>query len=135
MRAPVRSPGATPFLALASMVVLSGCVSERAPLGPPRERAECALPLHAVRRGDHIVLIHQFSFTPETLRVAVGTTVTWVNCEAASTEAHTTTSRQAAWGSPLLRRGEHFSHTFTARGRYAYACLPHAIMRGEVVVE
>ena len=45
-----------------------------------------------VIRGDTLVAIRNFAFHPDSLKVPVGATVTWVNCETPPQEPHTTTS-------------------------------------------
>lgn len=117
------------------MLLAAACISERTPAGPDPETVDCAVPLHAVRRGDLLVLIRGFTFTPETLRVSAGQTVTWVNCEGAQSEPHTTTARSETWRSPLLSRGAYFSHTFATAGTFPYACLPHPVMQGTIIVQ
>src|SRR4030042_179742 len=65
------------------------------------------------------VAIQDYSFRPATLRVAVGTTVTWTNRDAV---AHTVTGKSGDWGSGLLAQGQQFSYTFTQPGTYDYFC-------------
>jgi amicyanin len=76
--------------------------------------------------------IRNFAFTPATIRVRVGETVTWTNQDAVG---HTVTSEMGGeLNSPLLRQGQSYSHTFTRAGTYPYLCAPHPNMRGVVVV-
>ena len=81
--------------------------------------------------GPDGVAIQDYSFRPATLRVAVGTTVTWTNRDVV---AHTVTGRSGDWGSGLLAEGQQFSYTFTEPGTYDYFCEPHPSMEGRVVV-
>jgi plastocyanin len=115
--------------------VLVGCFSDHAPAGPGLATFECAIPAEALRRGDRLVFIRDFAFLPDTLRVASGETVTWINCEPLQAEAHTSTADGGEWASPLMRSGETFSHTFRAKGSFGYFCLPHRGMRGTVLVQ
>jgi plastocyanin len=112
----------------------TGCISERSPTAAA-ESAECVLPLAALRRGAVPVLIRDLAFVPDTLRIAAGSTVVWVNCEDDDAHAHTATASNSAWGSPVLDRGAAWEHTFTVPGEYDYVCLPHSFMRGVVRVE
>ncbi|WP_405883542.1 cupredoxin domain-containing protein [Streptomyces sp. NBC_01136] len=79
------------------------------------------------------VAIKNFAFSPATLKVKVGTTVTWTNQD---TDAHTVTS--AALGGPLHSAplGTHatYSHTFTKPGTYPYVCTIHPFMTATVEV-
>lgn len=114
----------------------SACFSERAhdTTGPS---GECTIPLDSPVIGatGALVAIRGFGFHPAVVRVRPGTTVTWINCEPAGIDAHTSTSDAAVWASPFLAPGATYSHTFGAAGSYDYHCLPHAFMRGSVVVE
>lgn len=75
--------------------------------------------------------ISQMAFQPRELVVDVGTTVRWVNRDAV---AHTVTSDDGGWDSPLFGQEESFEFTFSQAGRYAYHCVPHPFMTGVVVV-
>jgi plastocyanin len=63
------------------------------------------------------VSITKSGFSPSTLSVAVGDTVTWTNTD---TSSHQIESRSAGFTSPLLGPGQTFSFTFKTEGRYAY---------------
>lgn len=85
------------------------------------------------------------SFTPATLTVKVGTTVTWTDTDAI---AHTVTTGTFVLGSDGLRTSEHpdglinmplsrgnnITFTFTKPGKYVYYCSIHKGMSGEIVV-
>ncbi len=71
------------------------------------------------------------TFTPATLTIAPGTTVTWTN---RGSRRHTVT-RTGQFDSGLLSAGQTFSFTFTTAGTYAYVCDLHApAMAGTIVV-
>lgn len=78
------------------------------------------------------VAIESFAFSPATLTIAVGDTVTWTNNDSA---AHTATADDDSFDSGSLNRGDSFSHTFDEAGTYAYICTFHPNMTGEIVVE
>ena len=71
-------------------------------------------------------------FSPNPLRVAVGTTVTATNDEATAIP-HTWTSDTGAWDSKQLEPGQSYSHTFTTAGTYSYHCNIHSFMTGQVI--
>lgn len=112
----------------------AACLSDRAPVAPAGEQADCRLPVDAVRRGDRIVVIRNFAFVPDTVTVEPGRSVTWVNCEADGTEPHTSTDDAGAWNSSLLHPGDSYSRTFGEEGEHGYFCLPHPAMRGHIHV-
>jgi plastocyanin len=78
------------------------------------------------------VKIDNFSFAPMAVKVAVGTTVTWVNHDDIP---HTVVSPDKVFKSKVLDTDEKFSFTFTKPGRYPYFCSVHPKMTGEVVVQ
>ena len=89
------------------------------------------------------VAISGFAFSPASLAVEAGTTVTWTNDDGVphtvtSTDGPGTSSATtSAFGSGTLQNGESFSHTFEEPGTYYYACTLHAeqeSMHAEVVV-
>jgi plastocyanin len=66
--------------------------------------------------------MEDFRFVPESLGVAIGDTVTWLN---KSTNQHTTTSGEIGapdgeWDSGVFSLGGEFMHVFTAAGNYYY---------------
>jgi YVTN family beta-propeller protein len=71
-------------------------------------------------------------FNPETLEVAVGTTVEWIN---SGSKVHTVTGD--SWDSGSLRPGEKFDKEFDQKGTYKYYCIPHRGMGmvGTIVVK
>jgi plastocyanin len=71
------------------------------------------------------------AFTPDTLEISPGSTVTWTNTDATS---HTTTSDGALWASGTLAPGRQFSFTFQTTGTFAYHCSIHPGMVGTIVV-
>lgn len=80
------------------------------------------------------VVISDYKFTPKTLTVAVGTTVTWVNRDMAR---HTVTRNfsDEPFDSGLLGNQQIFTHTFGTAGRYSYICTPHSGMQATIVVQ
>jgi plastocyanin len=115
---------------------LAGCISERAPTEPATSLEGCTVPGEAIGPNRVIVALRDYSFLPDTIRISAGTTVYWVNCDnVARVDAHTTTSDDGEWDSPLFVEGEYYQRTFAEAGVYDYHCNPHAFMRGTVIVE
>jgi plastocyanin len=75
--------------------------------------------------------IHSFTFSPNPLTVAPGSTVTWTNLDGVS---HTITADDGSWGSGTLGQGATYSHIFTSPGSYTYHCAIHPFMKGTVMV-
>lgn len=81
------------------------------------------------------VKIANFSFSPETIKVKVGDTVTWTNEDAARHDVVADEESMDAPASELLAKGESYSFTFKKAGTYAYHCTPHPYMKAKVIVE
>src|SRR5687768_4659164 len=82
----------------------------------------------AASRG---VDIRDFAFSPRTVEVRVGDTVTWTNRDGV---AHTATAQNGSFDTGLLAEGESGSVRFRSAGTYRYVCTPHPQMTGTVVV-
>jgi plastocyanin len=72
-----------------------------------------------------------WGYSPPSLTVTVGTTVTWRN---AGSQAHGVTSQDQLFDSRLLDAGKSWSYTFDTPGTYRYFCVPHPWMKGRIVV-
>ena len=88
--------------------------------------------LEMARGATHAVAIADFAFSPATLTITAGDTVTWTNEDQIE---HTATSTTGAFDSGLLGQGESYSFTFTTPGTYDYLCTPHPSMTGQIVVQ
>lgn len=78
------------------------------------------------------VEIADFAFSPDTLTVAAGSTVTWTNADGTT---HTATADDGAFDSDRLAEGDSYEETFDEPGTYAYHCDIHRGMEGTIVVE
>ena len=106
------------FLAFALVGAVASFLAVVAP--PPTLGVE-----HAVEIGDSM-------FSPASLTISVGDTVTWRN---ADDRPHTVTSNDGAFDSGNLDEGQGFSFTFTEPGTYTYRCDYHSEMQATIVVE
>jgi plastocyanin len=81
--------------------------------------------------GDNVV-IQNFAFSPATITVSRGATVTWTNDD---TTPHTvTTDTSGGPDSGQIQPGQTFSFTFNTTGTFRYHCSIHPQMTGTVVV-
>ena len=79
------------------------------------------------------VKIDNFTFGPQSLKIAPGTTVTWTNKDDVP---HTVVSvDKKAFKSKALDTDDQFSFTFTQPGKYSYFCSVHPKMTGEITVQ
>ena len=138
MRTPTRLGALTAAAMMLAVALANGCFSERMHgTGPVAPTGECRIPIDSPVIGTTgaLVAVRGFAYSPDTLRVKPGTTVTWINCEPAGVDAHTATSDAAVWQSPFLEPGAMYSYTFGGAGLFDYHCVPHPFMRGVVIVE
>lgn len=80
---------------------------------------------------DVVVTIDNFTFSPASVIVKVGTTVTWKNHDDIP---HTIVSA-GKFRSKTLDTDDGFSFTFTTAGDYKYFCSLHPHMTGMIKVE
>jgi plastocyanin len=81
---------------------------------------------------DAAVKIDNFTFTPKSVTVKAGTTVTWTNQDDIP---HTVTSTTKQFRSKALDTDDKFTFTFSTPGTYDYFCSLHPKMTGTIVVE
>ena len=79
------------------------------------------------------ISIDNFTFTPPTLTVKAGTTVTWTNKDDIPHGIGSATNAFAK--SKALDTDDSYSFTFTTPGTYKYFCYLHPHMVGSIVVE
>lgn len=81
------------------------------------------------------------AFTPATLTVPVGTTVTWRNDDivfhtvTSGTSTGSAGSPDGRFDSAEIQPGQTWEHTFDEAGSFDYYCIPHPWMIGRVEVE
>lgn len=82
--------------------------------------------------GQNEVFIDNMKFTPSSITVSAGTTITWTNQESV---AHTVTSNTAIFDSGNMANGDTFSYTFSTIGTFPYYCKYHSSMTATVIVQ
>jgi plastocyanin len=78
------------------------------------------------------VSVDNFTFSPQTLSVSVGTMVTWTNRDDVP---HTVVDTERRFKSSTLDTDDTFSRTFVTAGEYTYYCGIHPHMTGKIVVQ
>jgi LPXTG-motif cell wall-anchored protein len=78
------------------------------------------------------VTISDFQFSPGSVTVNVGDTVTWSNN---GPTGHSATANDGSFDTGILQKGSSGSHTFSQAGTFSYICTPHPFMKGTVVVQ
>ena len=81
-----------------------------------------------------MISIQNYDYSPNTLTISVGTTVTWKNLD---NVPHTVAdmNNPRSFGSKLLTNGTTYSYTFTQAGTFQYFCTMHPFMTGTIIVQ
>jgi LPXTG-motif cell wall-anchored protein len=88
--------------------------------------------IKAVAAASGSVTIADFSFSPGSLTINQGDTVTWVNN---GPTPHSATANNGSFNTGILKAGQSASHTFAQAGTYSYYCQPHPYMKATIVVQ
>jgi plastocyanin len=124
---PSGGPGAgTPTEPRDESGTASSVIGDRSPAtGPPGGGAKAHKAASAsVNTGD-------FFFSPTSVTVATGDTVTWHN---SGKEPHTATADDGSFDTGTINSGGSGSHTFNSAGTFSYICTIHPNMKGTVRV-
>ena len=82
--------------------------------------------------GGAQISIQNFSFSPASVTVKAGDTVTWTNNDSAT---HTVTGDKNEFNSGDVAPGATFSFTFKTAGTVDYHCAIHPSMKGTITVQ
>ena len=80
----------------------------------------------------NVVRIAAFKYAPTPVTVKRGTTVKWVNEDAAK---HTVSALNGAFTSKELTKGQTYSRKFPKAGTFAYLCAVHPSMKAKLIVK
>lgn len=108
------------FAALMITSALTACATPTTPAAPAEPVAE------------NQVTVADRMYSPATLTISVGDTVTWVFADRGM--AHNVVADDNSFRSALMKTGQ-FTHTFDTAGTFTYHCTPHPDMTATVVVE
>jgi plastocyanin len=117
-------------LALAGLAAVASCGA--APPAGPGPSASPPPETGTTTPASVEVEIANFAYSPATITVSVGTTVTWTNKDSVH---HTVTTREPLFDSGGLSQNQSFSYTFNQKGDFEYYCTFHPNMTGKVIVE
>jgi len=82
--------------------------------------------------GAKKVSIDGTAYTPTTLRVKTGDSITWTNGDPF---AHTVMSRAGGFDSQTIASGQSWTYHATRAGEFPYVCALHPTMKGTLIVE
>jgi LPXTG-motif cell wall-anchored protein len=77
------------------------------------------------------VTIQDFAFSPKSITIDVGDTVTWRNTDDV---AHSATAEDGSFDTGTFGKGASRSETFDTAGTFQYICTPHPFMKGTINV-
>jgi plastocyanin len=129
---------ATVFSALAATTGVEEVFAFGAPArtaaDPPAAQATTQPTTQAAAPAGKVVevKVDNFSFSPQTITIAAGTTVIWTNRDDIP---HTVVSDDKVFKSKVLDTDEKFSFTFDKAGNFPYFCSIHPKMTGKVIVQ
>jgi plastocyanin len=86
----------------------------------------------AMNNNPNTVSIKNMAFSPSTLTITAGATVTWINNDGTT---HTVTADDGSFNSGNIAPGQSFTHTFSAISTVNYHCSIHPMMTGSVTAQ
>ena len=90
-----------------------------------------AMPQTTRKAKAHTVKIDGMVFTPATLTINPGDSVTWINNDIVE---HTATAADGSFDSKMIAAGKSWKQTFKAKGDFPYVCKYHPTMKGTLKV-
>ena len=105
--------------------------AEDAKAAAPKKEA----PAPVEKLPPNTISIDNFTFSPQSLTVAPGTTVTWINRDDMPHTVKSTDANMPKFKSGTLDTDDKFTFTFTDEGTFKYFCTVHAHMTGEIIVK
>jgi plastocyanin len=111
----------------------SSSSSSTEPMQMPNHNSNNSSSSNSTPQATDKVTVQNFAFSPASITVKAGTTVTWTNSDSV---AHTVTETDGKSGpaSSDVNPGSSYSFTFKDAGTYQYHCSIHPSMTGTVVV-
>jgi LPXTG-motif cell wall-anchored protein len=100
-------------------------------LGEERKQLRPARRLVATAAASTTVTMQDFAFSPKSVAINVGDTVTWRNTDDV---AHSATAEDGSFDTGTFGNGKSRSETFDTAGTFQYICTPHPFMKGTVTV-
>lgn len=92
--------------------------------------------------SQNTVVINDYAFTPPSLAIQKGASVTWRNNDSvdhqlfSESPIFSTPPRESKGGStPLIGAGDTYTYQFNTTGTYAYNCYIHSQEKGTIIVQ
>ena len=100
-------------------------------LGDERD-ARARVKPKAIAAASGAVTIADFTYSPTSITIDVGDTITWNND---GPTPHSATANDGSFDTGILKKGQSGAHTFNQAGSFSYYCKPHPFMKATVVVQ
>lgn len=108
---------------LGAVLVVAGCGSSNMGGTPP------TTPSVTPSAGGVTVVIKDFAFTPASVTIKVGDTVTWRNDDGVPHDA-----TGDGWTSGSISSGQSYTRAFDKAGTYTYVCKVHPAMKAATII-
>ena len=122
------TPACVVFLALSAVA----CGSSGSDAADTSSDGTSATTEAASSAAGDAVSIDDFAFSPASLTVEAGSTITWTNDQSSP---HTITADDNSFDSGSIAQGEQFAQTFDTPGTFTYHCSIHPDMTATITVE
>jgi len=109
-----------------------GSTPKTTPATTPADNSSATAPSPTTSQTAGVVTIQNFAFSPASLNIKKGETVTWTNEDSTS---HIIASDSNAFQSGSLAKGQTFSFTFSTAGQFPYHCSIHPSMKAMIIVQ
>jgi amicyanin len=138
---------ALPLALLGAVLFLGGCGYQNtsqsttpatnysaatAPATTPSSNSAATVPSPTTNQAAGAVTIQNFAFSPASLTIKKGETVTWTNQDSAP---HQIASDNGKFQGPSFSKGQTYSFTFNDTGTFPYHCTIHPMMKATIVVQ
>jgi plastocyanin len=139
-QAPATTPAtpATTVPPAATMTTVANTVAPTTPVTTTQTTVVTTVPATPSLPGFFNITIKDFAFSPASVTVPAGTTVTWTNQDSVPhtivNDFNPLFSQGAMFTSSQLQTGQSFSFTFKDPGTFGYHCGIHTYMKGTVTV-
>lgn len=128
-----------PLALLAVAFFLGGCSYQSAtpsggstPKNPSSSSTPATTPSPTTNQTAGAVTIQNFAFSPASLTIKKGESVTWTNQDSAP---HQIVSDSGTFQGNTISQGQTYFFTFDTAGQFPYHCSIHPSMKGTIVVE
>lgn len=105
---------------------LTACQSQNTTPPPSVQTTQTVAPV-----AKNTIAIQNFAFSPATITLKAGDSITWTNQDAAP---HTATADDGSFDTGSLANGQSKSITFSKPGTFTYHCSVHPNMKATIVV-